>query len=204
MRRRGSIRGHTLRSAPRLCPNKDLTCYSQARPRSSHVLALTFSCVWSSLLHRPVRREVCEVVRLTVCFLDDDDREVSGFSLLIFTISALHQLGHPRNHRLDLQVFPRPVPRPPVLPPHPPTPSASICFSPLAAPPHFVDVKLFDLRDPVAMHKTCHTVLVLLLRTNQVFPLAFIQSASSLTFQTLRKKKKPFRSGFGFQRLRRF
>lgn len=34
---------------------------------------------------------------------------------------------------------------------------------------HFVDVKLLDLRDPTAMHKTCHTLLALLLRASHVF-----------------------------------
>lgn len=50
----------------------------------------------------------------------------------------------------------------------PPLPSNALCqyASHLS---HFVDVKLLDLRDPAAMHKTCHTLLALLLRANHVF-----------------------------------
>ena len=56
----------------------------------------------------------------------------------------------------------------PFLPPQPPTPSASAPLT-FSHPPHFVDVKLPDLRDLAAMHKTCYMVLALLFRASHVF-----------------------------------
>lgn len=80
--------------------------------------------------------------------------------------------------------------------PHLPTPSASMPLT-FSHPPHFVDVKLPDLRDPAAMHKTCHTVLALLLRANHVFPLAFIQSAIFFDFSNPQTEVSEVALAFG-------
>lgn len=79
----------------------------------------------------------------------------------------------------------------------PPMPSASMPLT-LSQPLHFVNVKLLDLRDLVAMHKTCHTVLVLLLRPNYDFPLACIQSAIFFDFPTFCHKTFTIVLCFGF------
>lgn len=87
------------------------------------------------------------------------------------------------------------------LSPHPssspPMPSASMPLT-LGQPLHFVNVKLLDLRDLVAMHKTCHTLLALLLRPNYDFPLACIQSAIFFDFAALCHKTFTIVLCFGF------